>query len=129
MRARTRRALLGDQTRSLRAALRAELRRPPRVQWVDTLLFTAGVINLLLTEAVLLLRPQLFWVWYTAWAVPLLAYRYVAYTRAKWGYFLIDFCYLVNAVVFLHLYVFPRSRLGACRVLGWVGCGEGGVGG
>ena len=111
LRDKARALVLGDQTRSLRAALRAELQKPRRVQLKDKISFTLGVLNLCATEAVVLLRPDLFGLWYTLWAVPLLAYRYYSYTRNKWGYFLIDYCYMVNALSLLHLWVYPRSPL------------------
>ena len=57
----------------------------------------------------MLLAPQHFGAWYTAWAIPLLIWRYISYTRNKWGYFLIDYCYMVNALSLLHLWVFKDS--------------------
>jgi hypothetical protein len=83
-RAKARRVLLGDESRSLRAALLEELEQPMRVQLKDKVLFTAGVVNLVVSEAVLLTAPHLFRWWYTAWILPLLALRYVSYTRRKY---------------------------------------------
>jgi hypothetical protein len=109
LRTRARAVVLGDATRSLRASLRAELRKPRRVQLVDKLSFTLGVLNMCATEAVILRAPQWFGGWYTAWAVPLLVWRYVSYTSKRWGYFLIDFCYFVNALALAHLWLAPGS--------------------
>lgn len=109
LKTRARAAVLGDATRSLRASLHAELRKPRRVQLVDKLSFTLGVLNMCATEAVILRAPQWFGGWYTAWAVPLLVWRYFSYTSKRWGYFLIDFCYFVNALALAHLWLAPGS--------------------
>jgi hypothetical protein len=38
-----------------------------RVKLKDKISFTIGVLNMCMTEAVLLLYPQYFWIWYTVW--------------------------------------------------------------
>ena len=110
-RSRARRFLLGDETRSLRAALRAELNQPMRVKLADKVLYTLGVINMCATEAILLKWPHWFWLWYSLWCPLLLAWRAMTFTRKKWGYFLIDYCYFVNVLCLLHLFVWPNSSV------------------
>lgn len=111
VRDRMRERLLGDAQRSLRAALSAELAKPPRITQVDAVLFTGGVLNLCLTEVVFLLWPAKLGLWFTGWTLPLMAWRYHSYKKQKWHYFLIDMCYLVNWLCLLHLWVFPDSPL------------------
>lgn len=107
-RARARRFVLGDERASLRAALRDELRRPPRVLLRDKVLYTLGVLNLVATEAVLLAAPQYFSLWYAAWVLPLMGWRLVTFRRKKW-HFMCDLCYWVNLLCLVHLYVLPDS--------------------
>lgn len=103
-----RQKLLGDAQRSLRATLRAELRKPTRVRFKDAVFFTGGVLNLVVTEAVLLLAPHRFPWWFVAWSAPLLVWRYVSYTRQRYQWFLLDYCYAANFVCLLHL-AWPAS--------------------
>ena len=104
-----RRAILGDDSRSLRAALRLELARPPRVKALERASFVLGVAALVATQHVLLLHPRRFGDFYAALTVPLLALRFFQFRARKWGAFLLDFCYVVNALSLMHLYVLPDS--------------------
>lgn len=107
-RQRARQLLLGDPSRSLRAAVATEMAKPVRVQLKDKVAFTLGVLNLCATEYVLLVRPQHFWVWYSCWVAPLLALRYATYSKKRWQFFLLDFCYLSQLLCLLHI-VFPSG--------------------
>lgn len=58
--------------------------------------------------------------------MPLLAYRYLSYKSRYYQYFLIDYCYSVNALGLIHLFVMPDSVwvfmlffLSACGPLAW----------
>lgn len=104
-----RKAILGDEARSFRHALQDELRKPVRVKLRDKIAFTLGVVNMLLTQAVALLYPSHFKWWYSLWVLPLLVWRYYAYRRRKFQFFLADFCYFANALCMAHLFVAPES--------------------
>lgn len=95
-RRKARRMVLGDESKSLRGALKEELSKPPRVLLRHKLSFFLGVLNMCVTQWVLLGHPTWFRYWYTGWAVPLLIYRYHSYTSKKWGLFMLDFCYFAN---------------------------------
>jgi hypothetical protein len=54
----------------------------------------------------------------------LLIWRYVSYTAQKYQYFLLDYCYWVNILCFLHLFAAPdnptygvSAALGGCLSL------------
>jgi len=67
---------------------------------LDKVSFTLGVLGIAVTEWVMLVHPALFRYFYPAVIAPQLGLRYVLYRRAKWHYFLIDFCYWVNFLAF-----------------------------
>ena len=67
------------------------------------LMYTAGVFNVVASEAILLVAPHLYAAWYLAWLGPLLALRAVTYMRKKWSSFMFDFCYFINALAVVHL--------------------------
>lgn len=59
-------------------------------------------------------------------ALPLLVYRGISYFSRHFQYFLIDYCYTVNVLGLLHLFVFPGNALlfrlffmSACGPLAW----------
>ena len=74
---RARQLLLGDRDRSFHGLLASELAKPVVVKQKDKIAFTLGIINICLTELILLLWPQHFHVWYIVWLIPLMAWRYV----------------------------------------------------
>jgi Protein of unknown function (DUF2838) len=104
-----RKILLGSEDKGLRDALESEMRKPVRVKLRDKISFTLGILNTAITIFILGRYPQHFHIWYTAIAIPLLLWRYASYSRQYYQYFLLDFCYLANALCFIHLYLFPRS--------------------
>lgn len=121
-----RRLFLGDESKSLRDRLNAELMQPVRVKLRDKICFTLGVVNMCLTVAIISKAPDFFWLWYTVWAIPLLIWRYYSYSSLKYQYFLLDYCYTVNVLCFIHLYLFPNSPtafslafMSACGPLAW----------
>lgn len=55
----------------------SELAKPVVVKQKDKVAFTLGILNICLTELILLLWPEHFHLWYIAWLVPLMAWRWV----------------------------------------------------
>jgi hypothetical protein len=53
--------------------------------------------------------PSTFHVLYTAEALALLGLRCAVYRAKKWHYFLLDLCYFVHILLFVHLWLMPRS--------------------
>jgi hypothetical protein len=101
----SRRALLGSE--HIRAHITDELTSPERTLPRERIAFVLGVAALLVTQHVLLVYPRSFGFYYTCLAIPLLIYRVRQYIRRKWGSFLLDFCYLVNILLLVHLWVLP----------------------
>lgn len=107
-----RKAVTGDSATRVRDHLLDRSQDPLIVRLLDKVAFTFGVLNIVVTEAVLLLRPEKFWIWYTVIIPTLIAVRYPYYKRRKWHYFLLDFCYWVHLFSMVQLYVYPESCYG-----------------
>ena len=104
-----RRALLGSEERSLRASLHAELTAPHRVRAAQRAAFVGGVLSLCLFQHIAITRPHDLGLLYSALLAPLLVLRAAQFAQRKWLLFLIDFCYVVNAVTLAHLWLAPSS--------------------
>jgi hypothetical protein len=50
------------------------------------------VLNLTISEFMVVRRPQDFWAWYMAVIPALVGFRIWHYHTNKWDYFLFDFC-------------------------------------
>jgi len=81
---------------------------PRVVKVLDIWCFTFGVLGIMSTEYVLLLYPALFRYYLVVCMFPMLSLRYVLYHRAKWHYFLWDFCYWVNGLCFYMILMPPK---------------------
>lgn len=51
---------------------------------------------MIVSEYVLLMRPERFWLWYVVMIPVLLLMRYPDYRQRKWLFFYLDFCYYVQ---------------------------------
>lgn len=52
---------------------------------------------MIVSEYVLLMMPERFWLWYSVMVPVLLLMRYPDYRQRKWLFFYYDFCYYVQA--------------------------------
>lgn len=93
------------------AAVRA-LRAPRavHVRIADKFSFFLGVVGCSVTQWVFLDAPEWMGVLYTCAIFPLLALRYSMYAARRMHYFLLDFCYFVQALLLLHVHVLPCDR-------------------
>lgn len=74
-----------------------------RVFFRDQVLFTLGIVNALLTAALLASRPRLFPVVYACVLPFVYAWLVFSYAvRRFWGFYLLDFCHFANACAFLY---------------------------
>lgn len=51
---------------------------------------------MIVSEYVLLMMPERFWLWYSVMIPVLLLMRYPDYRQRKWLFFYLDFCYYVQ---------------------------------
>ncbi|GAB5035284.1 Hypothetical protein NocV09_02500410 [Nannochloropsis oceanica] len=100
---RWRKAVTGDETKRVRDFVR----HPPVARRIDKMAFTFGVLNLTVSEFMLVKMPHLFWAWYMAVVPVLIFFRIPHYKSLRWSYFLLDFCYYVQIMCILQLYAFP----------------------
>ena len=98
---------MGDGTlKALRRrahTLRTRASEPSGIKLADKLLFCAGVTFIPVTEWVMIVHPHRFSYWYTASILLLLSWRAKIFTAKKWHYFLLDFCYFINAMCLAYL--------------------------
>ena len=73
----------------------------------DQACFTVGVLNVGLTTYLLGAVPHLFYLWHTPKAVLLTAVRWWTFRREGKHFLLLDFCYWVNGVGLVYLWVYP----------------------
>ena len=83
----------------------------PRLSLRDKVSFMFGVLGCAVLEFVILRQPHDFATCYLLFIIPLLFMRLWMYTKLKWHYFLIDFCYVANAACLLQVRAAPRTHL------------------
>jgi len=76
----------------------------------DKISFILGVMNVALTCFTLGRFPEHLPTFFTFKAIILIGMRYLIYRKKGWHYFLFDFCYSVNLLVLVYLYILPNSR-------------------
>jgi len=91
--------------------LQQKIQTPPFLRTSDKCAFTIGIIVLCLTEFILLKKPQVMPLWYTLLIFPLLIARYYFYSKAKYHYFMLDFCYYVQVLLLVEIYLIPSPDL------------------
>ncbi len=82
---------------------------------VDELSFVAGVVVLLVFQALLFAWPQRVATAYSLLLLPLMVARFLTYRAQKWHWFLLDHCYFVSWTVLQFLWFPPGPRAGEER--------------
>lgn len=103
---RWRKAVTGDEMKRVRD----HIREPPVARRLDKLAFTFGVLNLTVSEFMLIKFPHVFWAWYMAVIPVLVFFRIPHYRSLKWGFFLLDFCKCLGAARGVHVHVRQLRR-------------------
>jgi len=75
----------------------------------DKASFFLGVVNLLAAEFVLIRFPDYFPLLFSFWFPMLMALRLYFYAEAHYEFFLIDYCYFVNFIGLVHVWLAPES--------------------
>ena len=107
--AHAKRKLLQEELRTRRRKLKQKLSEPTVVLTIDKISFVCGVLNLVVTEAVLLLHPEKMGLLYTALLIPLMVARYILYRADKYHYFMYGECWFKlyqkkNCIPSIHTY-------------------------
>jgi len=84
--------------------LNDHMNAPPFIRLMDKCAFTIGLIVLCASEFVLLRSPEKMYLWYTVLIIPLMVFRFFMYHKAKYHYFMLDFCYLCNFLLLFYLF-------------------------
>lgn len=102
---RVRKVLTGSEER----ALRDWVNDAKVVKTVDKFSFVLGVVSMLMTEYVFLQVPEQFGKFFVLLISIMMTLRFYMYSRSRYLYFMIDFCYFANASCFLNILVFPQN--------------------
>ena len=102
---RVRRVVTGSSDRRLR-----DWAKDVRVvKTVDKFSFVLGVTVLMSTEYWCLRQPEQFGIYFVVLISVMMALRFYMYAQSRYLYFLIDFCYFVNASCFVSVLVYPEN--------------------
>ncbi|GAA94280.1 hypothetical protein E5Q_00929 [Mixia osmundae IAM 14324] len=77
----------------------------------EKLSFSFGVLNIMASCLLLGFEPAWIPTWYSLQAAWLLPVRLYTYKKRNYHYFLLDFCYYVNVLVLVFLYLMPHSKI------------------
>eukprot|EP01012_Entosiphon_sulcatum_P057709 TRINITY_DN81545_c0_g1_i1.p1 TRINITY_DN81545_c0_g1~~TRINITY_DN81545_c0_g1_i1.p1 ORF type:complete len:351 (+),score=52.67 TRINITY_DN81545_c0_g1_i1:25-1053(+) len=90
---------------------------PPRAEKLsrgirnrDKAVFTLGVANLALTCYLIGVAPTNFYLWHTPKAIGLTVLRWWEFRQTKQHYLLYDFCYWLNLLSLIYVWVLPESE-------------------
>lgn len=89
--------------------IRDHLKEPPQVRFLDKFSFTLGVLVITFTEFIILRHPAWFQTFYQCLMPILFALRFVKFQSLKYQWFMLDFCYLVNASCMLQTFYYPNN--------------------
>ncbi|KAI8622465.1 hypothetical protein BC830DRAFT_567503 [Chytriomyces sp. MP71] len=90
--------------------LRMKVKQPKQIQMIEKITFLVSVCFMLLLQHLMIVHPQFIPMLFAWLFVPLMIVRYVEFHRLKWHYFLLDFCYCVNTILFYFLSVDPSNK-------------------
>ena len=91
--------------------LREQLENPAFIKLVDQITYTLGFVCFFVTQTIIQVRPELLGPWICILVPPLTIVRFWIYRQKKMHYFMIDWCYVNNTMVVLHILVFNDSAL------------------
>ncbi|EME29347.1 uncharacterized protein Gasu_31770 [Galdieria sulphuraria] len=106
-----RREKLKESLKKQRERFKEALRQPLFVKTIDKFAFIVGIANLVVTEYFLLRAPRALWKYYLLLIGPLMILRYWLYRRAKFHYFMYDFCYFAQILLIVSLLFYPTSQV------------------
>ena len=86
----------GPDDKGIITKVSEEMGTEPRVRFIDKVSFTLGVIIIILSEYLIIKRPDVFPDYYRILMSVLLLLRLVIYFRSKAQFFLIDMCYFTS---------------------------------
>lgn len=97
--------ITGDRNKRIRD----HMKEVPQVKLMDKVSFTMGVLVIVLTEFLIMRHPEWFIPYFTAFMLSLFVIRYVMYSRDKYQFFMLDFCYLINISCMAQALFFPDN--------------------
>jgi len=105
MRSQMRKLVTGDEKKRVRDLIKEAKNEPTNIKLFDKLCFTGGVLNIIGCQHYAFTEPELYWAWYTLTIALLMLMRIPAFVMTNLQYFLFDFCYFVQLLTFIQMYV------------------------
>lgn len=103
------RKIVKEMLHKKKELMEEKMKTPPFLRTSDKLGFTVSISCLLFTQWILLLHPQWMYLWYTCLLIPLLTWRYFSYSKQKYQYFMLDFCYFAQSILLIWMYFLPQQ--------------------
>ena len=103
-----RQAITGDSERRIRDNM-DDRQVQTKIKQVDAFSFAIGVVLTLVLEYIILAKPQHFPLAFYCLMPPLLIHRFFAYSAEKSQFFLLDFCYFIQASTILNTLTCPND--------------------
>lgn len=103
------RRVLGEYVDKANAEWSRRKAEPPFCRLLDTVSFTCGVLGLILTCTLIGHSTTAMVTWYTVCVPVLLIARFFLYSKDGLQYFLLDFCYFAQMIIFVFLYTLHPS--------------------
>eukprot|EP01128_Nolandella_sp_AFSM9_P009086 TRINITY_DN5725_c0_g1_i1.p1 TRINITY_DN5725_c0_g1~~TRINITY_DN5725_c0_g1_i1.p1 ORF type:complete len:405 (+),score=78.10 TRINITY_DN5725_c0_g1_i1:105-1319(+) len=89
--------------------LKDRITNVPFMRFMDKLSFILGLLLIVITEYLVLDHQELLPHFYTLLMLPLMIYRFFAYHKANYHYFMLDFCYYMQIMSILLIYFLPHD--------------------
>lgn len=106
-----RKVVTGSERIRVRDHVRSYEHKPSYIKFFDKLSFTLGVLNICATEYFVIHEPAKYYIWYSIVLPVMLLGRLGHFRSNKMHYFLLDFCYAVNLLSLLHIYVLYKLEI------------------
>eukprot|EP00672_Neobodo_designis_P020255 CAMPEP_0174837200 /NCGR_PEP_ID=MMETSP1114-20130205/6579_1 /TAXON_ID=312471 /ORGANISM="Neobodo designis, Strain CCAP 1951/1" /LENGTH=403 /DNA_ID=CAMNT_0016071249 /DNA_START=54 /DNA_END=1263 /DNA_ORIENTATION=- len=77
----------------------------------DQIVYTASLVNVMITGYIMGLAPHNFYMWHTPKAIIYTAHRWYTFKKQNQHYLLYDFCYWANALAIAYCWFFPENEV------------------
>jgi hypothetical protein len=101
MRNKFRKIVTGDENKRIRDLIDEKREIPSYVKLAHKIFFTFGVFSIAIFQYFMLNAPKKYWICHSVTLAALMVIRFREWTRLKWQYFMLDFCYFTNVWLLL----------------------------
>eukprot|EP01094_Clydonella_sp_ATCC50884_P001256 TRINITY_DN1093_c0_g1_i1.p1 TRINITY_DN1093_c0_g1~~TRINITY_DN1093_c0_g1_i1.p1 ORF type:complete len:440 (-),score=125.65 TRINITY_DN1093_c0_g1_i1:189-1406(-) len=91
--------------------LASKMQEAPFIRAVDKLSFIVGILFMISTQYIMLRFPEYMPQYYIWCTILLMVFRFISYHKAKFHYFILDYCYYNCMLCIFFLFYYPQSEL------------------